>query len=429
MSAAEIRCGVVGTGHLGRLHARILSELPGAVLAGVVDAVPERAEAVAREYRCAACPTIEALLAQDIRFAVVATPTERHYEVGRILLGAGVATLIEKPFTRTIEEVLRLVPDSLREALAMRRDLHQDAHPALAQAMDNLSSALVEVGEVEEAEPGIEPEAALEPEAGPEPELEDLEGLDEVHELSEEEIIDRDLAIQLFRMRIFEAEELRIHERMALATEDLGSALFFLFTRDDSPLESRIDSITSRLEKVPEYLERSKSSLTSPCRLWTEIALETGRALGSFLDTIESHAVSMFGRTDRTARLSSAVKRAKEALEAVGLGHRLQHRPNQLSGGQQQRVAIARALVNRPSVILADEPTGNLDSHSSVEVLDLLHELHQQGTTIVMVTHEPDVARHAQRIIWVHDGKVVSEGRDANPAVLDGHILAKELVQ
>ncbi len=144
--------------------------------------------------------------------------------------------------------------------------------------------------------------------------VERLEGFGD-HELSEEEIIDRDLAIQLFRMRIFEAEELRIHERMALATEDLGSALFFLFTRDDSPLESRIDSITSRLEKVPEYLERSKSSLTSPCRLWTEIALETGRALGSFLDTIESHAVSMFGRTDRTARLSSAVKGAKEALD------------------------------------------------------------------------------------------------------------------
>ena len=118
-------------------------------------------------------------------------------------------------------------------------------------------------------------------------------------------------------------------------------------------------------------------------------------------------------------------QRAKEALEAVGLGHRLQHRPNQLSGGQQQRVAIARALVNRPSVILADEPTGNLDSHSSVEVLDLLHELHQQGTTIVMVTHEPDVARHAQRIIWVHDGKVLPGGRDGS----ENQQPVKELVQ
>ena len=118
-------------------------------------------------------------------------------------------------------------------------------------------------------------------------------------------------------------------------------------------------------------------------------------------------------------------QRAKEALEAVGLGHRLQHRPNQLSGGQQQRVAIARALVNRPSVIVADEPTGNLDSHSSVEVLDLLHELHQQGTTIVMVTHEPDVARHAQRIIWVHDGKVLPGGRAGS----ENQQPVKELVQ
>jgi len=122
-------------------------------------------------------------------------------------------------------------------------------------------------------------------------------------------------------------------------------------------------------------------------------------------------------------------QRAKDALGAVGLGHRLHHRPNQLSGGQQQRVAIARALVNRPSVILADEPTGNLDSHSSVEVLDLLHELHHQGATIVMVTHEPDVARHAQRIIWVHDGKVVPTGRDGTATLPESASLSRELVQ
>ncbi len=115
MSPAEIRCGVVGTGHLGRLHARILSDLPGAKLVGVVDALPERAEAVARDYRCAACPSLEALLAMDIRFAVVATPTERHYEVGRALLAAGVATLIEKPFTRTLDEA-----DGLIEAARAR---------------------------------------------------------------------------------------------------------------------------------------------------------------------------------------------------------------------------------------------------------------------------------------------------------------------
>jgi putative ABC transport system ATP-binding protein len=118
-------------------------------------------------------------------------------------------------------------------------------------------------------------------------------------------------------------------------------------------------------------------------------------------------------------------QRAAAALESVGLGNRLHHHPNQLSGGQQQRVAIARALINHPPIILADEPTGNLDSRSSEEILDLLHQLHQQGTTIVLVTHEPEVARHAQRIVWVHDGKVVSDRRDH--VYLDRSKMAQEL--
>jgi putative ABC transport system ATP-binding protein len=119
-------------------------------------------------------------------------------------------------------------------------------------------------------------------------------------------------------------------------------------------------------------------------------------------------------------------QRAAAALESVGLGNRLHHHPNQLSGGQQQRVAIARALINHPPIILADEPTGNLDSRSSEEILDLLHQLHQQGTTIVLVTHEPEVARHAQRIVWVHDGKVVSDRRDH--VYLDRSKMTQELV-
>ena len=117
-------------------------------------------------------------------------------------------------------------------------------------------------------------------------------------------------------------------------------------------------------------------------------------------------------------------ERAIAALESVGLRDRLHHRPNQLSGGQQQRVAIARALINAPPLILADEPTGNLDSHSSDEIMGLLHELHQKGATIVMVTHEHDVAAHAGRVISVRDGKVISDGRDGHRLDLDHTALA-----
>jgi putative ABC transport system ATP-binding protein len=97
---------------------------------------------------------------------------------------------------------------------------------------------------------------------------------------------------------------------------------------------------------------------------------------------------------------------AEEALSAVGLGDRMSHQPNELSGGQRQRVAIARALVNKPSLLLADEPTGNLDSQTGREILDLFRDLHSRGNSIIMVTHEDDVAKEAARVIHIRDGRI-----------------------
>jgi len=120
--------------------------------------------------------------------------------------------------------------------------------------------------------------------------------------------------------------------------------------------------------------------------------------------------------TYRGMRASERRTRVAEALERVGMGHRGKHLPSQLSGGQQQRVAVARALVGQPSILLADEPTGNLDSKNGEAVMDLLRDLHQTGATICMVTHDPRFARHAERAVHLFDGQVVDEHTEGESA-------------
>lgn len=134
----------------------------------------------------------------------------------------------------------------------------------------------------------------------------------------------------------------------------------------------------------------------------------------------------LYSRNGTSASAADRRKRATEALESVGLGDRAHHRPNQLSGGQQQRVAIARALVNRPTIILADEPTGNLDSHSSLEIMAIFQRLNREnGITVIFVTHEPDIAAYTRRVLRMRDGLLVADEAHepliASPAVhIDG---------
>jgi putative ABC transport system ATP-binding protein len=125
---------------------------------------------------------------------------------------------------------------------------------------------------------------------------------------------------------------------------------------------------------------------------------------GTALENVELPLIYR-GGLSRTERR----ERAEHALEAVGLGARMEHHPRELSGGQQQRVAIARALVTEPALLLADEPTGNLDSRASAEIMDLFESLNQTGKTIVLVTHEPDIAQRARRVLTIHDGRLASD--------------------
>ena len=116
------------------------------------------------------------------------------------------------------------------------------------------------------------------------------------------------------------------------------------------------------------------------------------------------------------------LKRASENLTLVGLGERQGHRPNELSGGQRQRVAIARALINNPPILIADEPTGNLDTRSSNEIMEIFCRLHETGRTVIMVTHEPDIAAYAHRVIQVRDGKVIKDERKKEAGTCSGKV-------
>ena len=138
------------------------------------------------------------------------------------------------------------------------------------------------------------------------------------------------------------------------------------------------------------------------------------------LNAIENVELPLIYGGDRKQRRERAIS----ALEQVGLGDRVHHRPSELSGGQQQRVAIARALLNDPAMILADEPTGNLDSRSSAEILSIFQRLNDQGKTVVMVTHEPDVAAHTKRIVRMRDGVVAHDDRVASPRRAEDEIAA-----
>ena len=148
-----------------------------------------------------------------------------------------------------------------------------------------------------------------------------------------------------------------------------------------------------------------------------QLALERNKKIGFVfqnfnllprMDALNNVALPLiYSGVPREERL----KKAAEVLTRVGLGERLDHRPNELSGGQKQRVAIARALINDPTIILADEPTGNLDSRSGEEIMSMLGELHKQGRTIVLVTHEADIAEFAKRVVVIKDGEIIEDRR------------------
>jgi putative ABC transport system ATP-binding protein len=155
----------------------------------------------------------------------------------------------------------------------------------------------------------------------------------------------------------------------------------------------------------------------------TELARIRGKELGfvfqSFnllprMSALENVILPLMYRPDRPTTMPERKIMGMKVLESVGLADRAHHLPSELSGGQQQRVAIARVLINDPILVLADEPTGNLDTKSSEDIMNMLHDLHERGRTIVMVTHEPEIAAHTQRILHVRDGKLFSDEKNGH---------------
>jgi putative ABC transport system ATP-binding protein len=210
--------------------------------------------------------------------------------------------------------------------------------------------------------------------------------------------------------RIYELGENRVHALRGINLE-IGSGEFVAIMGSSGSGKSTLMNILGCLDR-PTSGDYLLDGVNVAQLSKKELAAIRNRRLGfvfqgfnllartTALENVE--LPTLYARLDVEERQ----RRAKEALQMVGLGDRLDHFPSQLSGGQQQRVAIARALVNHPSILLADEPTGNLDSRTSIEIISILQDLNDKGLTIVLVTHEPDIAQYARRVITFRDGKV-----------------------